>query len=104
MAERSLPCGLTPRPFTVDEAADLLACSAANVRNLCRRGRLRHFRVGGLEKGPIRIPSDALGEFVRCASSGSGTDGTPMNEPQPELSAQAWGPRIVRLQNDGSET
>jgi excisionase family DNA binding protein len=92
------------RPHTTKSAAMLLACSEAHVRKLCRDGKLRHFRLGGDERGPIRIPVAALGEFEKCASSGSVTDGMPMNEPMPEREEPAWGPRIVRLQNDGSET
>jgi hypothetical protein len=39
------------------------------VRNLCRAGKLRHFRVGCTERGPIRIRAEAMREFERCASA-----------------------------------
>ena len=92
------------RPYTAAQAGEFLACSPSHVRKLCREGKLRHFRLGGDERGPIRITPDALGEFVRCASSGSAADGTPTNEPPPEPDDTALAPRIVRLRNVLSET
>ena len=92
------------RPFTAKTAAEHLACSTSHVRRLCREGKLRHFRLGGDERGPIRITPDALGEFVRCASSGSAADGMPMSEPLPEPDDTALAPRIVRLRNVLSKT
>jgi excisionase family DNA binding protein len=91
------------RPFTIETAAEYLACSQRNVRNLCRAGKLRHFRVGCSEgdKGPIRIPASAMREYVeRCGSSCFEESGTPTNESTEEQSEQAWGPRLVRSQND----
>ncbi len=80
------------RPFTVASAADHPACSQANVRNLCRSGRLRHFRVGCSERGPIRVPTDAMREFERCASAPP-----PASELATDRSERAWQSRLVRL-------
>jgi excisionase family DNA binding protein len=41
-------------------AAAFLGCSHAHIRNLCRDGKLRHFRLGRL----IRIPAAAMGELA----------------------------------------
>jgi len=48
------------RPPTVVMAAHFLGCSPAHIRNLCRDGKLRHFRLGRL----IRITAAAMGEFA----------------------------------------
>jgi excisionase family DNA binding protein len=54
------------RPYTTKTAAEYLGASPAHVRNLCARGKLRYFRLGGDVRGPIRIPADALEEFERA--------------------------------------
>jgi excisionase family DNA binding protein len=54
---------MSEQPYTVASAAVHLKCSHANVRNLCHRGMLRFYRVGGLPNGPIRIPYDAMEGF-----------------------------------------
>ena len=43
---------LPPPPLTPESLAARWACSPAHVRALCRRGRLRHFRIG---RGLYRI-------------------------------------------------
>jgi excisionase family DNA binding protein len=91
----------THRPFTTETAAEFLCCSPAHVRNLCARGKLRHFRLGGDARGPIRIPAAALEEFEQCASSCFEEPGQPTSALTASLSEQAWGQRIVRLQNAG---
>jgi hypothetical protein len=80
------------RPYTVEAAAAHLACSPANIRNLCRTGKLRHFRVGCTERGPIRIPADAMAEFERCASAPQ-----PAVEPAADQAERVWGARLARL-------
>jgi len=45
------------RPYTTKTAAEYLGASPAHARNLCARGKLRHFRLGGDARGPIRIPA-----------------------------------------------
>jgi hypothetical protein len=87
------------RPFTVQSAAEHLDCSEANVRNLCRAGKLRHFRIGCSEKdkGPIRIPASAMREYVeRCASPGS-EEPSPPETTADEAGERHWGARLVRL-------
>ena len=91
---------MTERPFTVASAAKHLDCSAAHIRKLCTRGILRHFRLGGDAKGPIRIPASAMEEF-ECGSSISGEGGTPTSVGTGNRDVSAWGRRIVRLRNDG---
>jgi excisionase family DNA binding protein len=89
------------RPYTTQTAAEYLGASPAHVRNLCARGKLRHFRLGGDAHGPIRIPADALEEFERCASSCFAESGMPTNALTDSQSEQAWAQRIVRLQPAG---
>jgi len=89
------------RPYTTKTAAEYLGASPAHVRNLCARGKLRHFRLGDDDRGPIRIPAAALEEFERCASSCSAEPGQPTNELTDSQNEQAWAPRIVRLQHAG---
>src|SRR5262249_1942681 len=97
----SCPTMSDRRPFTTETAAKYLGCSPAHVRNLCARGKLRHFRLGGDARGPIRIRADALEEFERCASSCSVVSGAPMSASPDGRGEQAWGRRIVRLQPAG---
>jgi excisionase family DNA binding protein len=50
----------------VGEAALRLEVSPALVYSLVAAGKLRHYRVG-LGRGRIRIPEDAIGEYLaRC--------------------------------------
>jgi excisionase family DNA binding protein len=105
MVERLPPLNLTTmserRPYTTKTAAEYLGASPAHVRNLCARGKLRHFRLGGDANGPIRIPADALEEFERCASSCSVANGMHTNASMANRNERAWGQRIVRLQPAG---
>jgi excisionase family DNA binding protein len=50
--------------FTVKETATRLSVSEQLVYALCASRRLRHVRVG-LGRGTIRIPEDAVDEFLR---------------------------------------
>ncbi|WP_416376432.1 helix-turn-helix domain-containing protein [Thalassovita sp.] len=61
---------MTSRPFTPETLADTWGCSAETVRNLCRSGTLKHFRLGRL----YRIPANAVEEYEcqTSASDGSG--------------------------------
>jgi len=55
--------------------AETWCCSERHIRNLVAAGQLRAFRLGGKL---LRIPSDAVEEFIACqntASDGS-TDGS----------------------------
>jgi hypothetical protein len=92
------------RPFTVKSAAEHLECSEANVRNLCRAGKLGHFRVGCSQhdKGPIRIPASAMREYIeRCSCAFTADSSALTSASEDEPSEPAWGPRIVRLRSDG---
>lgn len=55
---------VSEKPLTVQEAADHLGVSASLVYALCSKGRLRHARHG-LGRGTIRIPPEALEEYLR---------------------------------------
>ena len=52
--------------YSVKQAAALLSGSVALVYQLCARGALRHTRIGapGL-RGRIRIPQDAIEEYLK---------------------------------------
>ncbi|MFD1341448.1 helix-turn-helix domain-containing protein [Litorisediminicola beolgyonensis] len=50
---------MTRPPHTPDSLADRWACSSETVRQLCRSGQLKHFRVGRM----IRISAEAVDEF-----------------------------------------
>jgi excisionase family DNA binding protein len=50
--------------FTVKETAAKIGVSGQLVYALCTSRRLRHVRVG-LGRGTIRIPEDAVDEFLR---------------------------------------
>ncbi|WP_413777641.1 helix-turn-helix domain-containing protein [Thalassovita sp.] len=54
------------RPFTPETLAAAWGCSAETVRNLCRSGTLKHFRLGRL----YRIPANAVEEY-ECQTSAS---------------------------------
>ncbi len=92
------------RPFSVKTAAEFLGCSEKNVRNLCRAGKLRHFRVGCTASGPIRISVSAMAEYVeqrgeQCELSYSAESSTPTSVSTANRSEQVWARRIVRLQS-----
>jgi excisionase family DNA binding protein len=61
--------------YTPASLAREWACSERHIRNLVAAGQLRGFRLGGKL---LRIPQDAVQEFIACqntASDGS-TDGS----------------------------
>jgi excisionase family DNA binding protein len=88
--------------LSVKQAAEKLACSQDTVRNLCKAGLLRgSWRVGVGAKAYFRIPVAAIEGYQRCGGSfGTGGDGQPTSESTDDHDAPAWGPRLVRLQND----
>jgi excisionase family DNA binding protein len=49
----------------VKEAARILDVSPSLVYALVAEGRLRHYRIGK-GRGAIRIPDEAIAEFLRC--------------------------------------
>lgn len=82
------------KPYSPATLADRWGCSAETVRQMCRRGDLRWFPVGGKL---IRIPASEV-ERVECqntASSGTGASGAlPTDIPAVEL-------RLARMIGDG---
>ena len=61
--------------YTPAMLAEAWCCSERHIRNLVAAGELRAFRLGGKL---LRIPQDAVQEFIACqntASDGS-TDGS----------------------------
>jgi excisionase family DNA binding protein len=64
-----------PRVFTPAALAKTWCCSERHIRNLVAAGQLRGFRLGGKL---LRIPSDAVEEFIACQNTASGgsTDGS----------------------------
>ena len=54
----------TPSLLTADEAAKLLDLSRSKVYELCRERHLTHHRYGDGKKAPIRIPRDAIDDFL----------------------------------------
>ena len=55
--------------LTVREASLRLGVSAATVYGLCAACRLRHSRVG-MGRGKIRIPEDAVDEYLKAREVG----------------------------------
>ncbi|MGR1583314.1 helix-turn-helix domain-containing protein [Thalassobius sp. S69A] len=58
------------RPFTPETLAATWGCSAETVRNLCRSGTLKHFRLGRL----YRIPANAVEEYECQTSASDGSE------------------------------
>jgi excisionase family DNA binding protein len=55
----------------VKEVAERLGISEASVYQLCATRRLRHLRIG-IRRGVIRIPAEALDEFIgKCSVADS---------------------------------
>lgn len=54
--------------FRVQEAAQKLEVSGRTVYELCATNRLRHLRIG-VRRGTIRIPEDAIQEYLASAAS-----------------------------------
>lgn len=57
--------------FDVREVAVALGVSVQTVYLLCAKKRLRHIRVG-VGRGTIRVPADALQEYINGATVGPG--------------------------------
>ena len=64
---------MSARPYTCEEVADLWGCSDNHVRNLIKRGELKAFRIG---RRLIRIPADAVEDYVQCQLNGPSVDST----------------------------
>lgn len=59
---------LTPL-LTVQDVADKLGVSTASVRRYIRNGDLAAVRLGGRAGASVRVPADALDEFVTDVSA-----------------------------------
>jgi len=57
-----------PRVYTPAALAREWLCSERHIRNLVAAGQLRGFRLGGKL---LRIPSDAVEEFIACRNTAS---------------------------------
>ncbi|HEY4313202.1 MAG TPA: helix-turn-helix domain-containing protein [Pirellulales bacterium] len=55
-----------PALLTVAQAAKLLNMSRPGIYGLCYRAGLRHYRLGGMDKGMIRIAKDDLAALVKA--------------------------------------
>jgi excisionase family DNA binding protein len=56
---------MTARPLTVAEAAETTRLSKSLLYELCRLGKLKHYRVGARGKGRILIAPDDLDTLMR---------------------------------------
>lgn len=89
------------RPYTPERLAERWECSAATIRNLCRDGKLAHFKVGKEYRIPLRIVEgiEACGE-TRCELSDTGAPSTSPGESGDRPGARPFVPRIVGQPNE----
>ena len=59
------------RPFSPESLADRWECSAESIRQQCRQGRIKHFRLGRL----YRIPAQIVEDIEKCQTSQSDVSG-----------------------------
>ncbi|GIW88299.1 MAG: hypothetical protein KatS3mg108_2623 [Isosphaeraceae bacterium] len=72
--------------LTVAQAAERLNARPGLVRRLLAAGLLRHCRIG-LGRGVIRIPEDALEEYIRAVTvDASSSDGKATPAPRRRVS------------------
>lgn len=88
------------RPFTPDSLAARWDCSPATIRNLCRDGKLAHFKVGKEYRIPLRIVEgvETCGEMISGSNSTEGLT-TPSGEKAEKPGAGRFVPKIVSLPN-----
>jgi excisionase family DNA binding protein len=72
---RAAQCNMGIAMLTVKDAAQRLAVSEQLIYALCAKQQLRHVRVG-LGRGTIRIPEDAIEEYVNARTVEAGTAST----------------------------
>jgi excisionase family DNA binding protein len=90
--------------LTPEQAAAQLQVKAPQVIRLCRSGRLRSVKIGR----DIRIPPEAITEFLACGSRSTGASGAPSGPtptqglPSAEAFQRATGalPNSVSLTSD----
>jgi hypothetical protein len=90
------------RAFNPYQLAERWECSPAHVRNLCRRGDLRHFRIGK----EYRIPVEIVEGIEACEEKTSGSSsteeaGTQSGETADRPSGARFVPKIVAKLNRG---
>ena len=88
----NVPDMTQPFLLTADEAARLLNLSRSKVYKLCDERDLAHYRLGEGDKPPIRIPLDAIDEFLARAR---------VEEAHPRDRSKPL--KHIRLNNPGSE-
>lgn len=71
---------LANRPLVPADVAQRWGCSERHVRNLVKRGALRHFYVGGRL---LRIPADAVEEYEQCQAMTTASGGSMENGSSP---------------------
>lgn len=67
--------------LTVAQAAEKLGVKPGLIRQLLVAGHLRHLRVG-MGRGVIRIPEDALEEYIRSVTVDAHVGTMPSPTPQ----------------------
>jgi excisionase family DNA binding protein len=82
---------MSARPFSPETLADRWGCSSDTIRNMCRRGDLRAFRLGRL----IRIPAQEVERF-ECQNTESLS--TEINSASPTMTRaeDAFASRLAR--------
>lgn len=70
--------------LTVKQAAERLGISPALTYSLVAGRKLRFCRVGN-GRGRIRIPEDAIGEYLARCTFEAGEDSQPVSAPTPKL-------------------
>lgn len=70
--------------LTVKQAAERLGISQALTYSLVAGRKLRFCRVGN-GRGRIRIPDDAIGEYLARCTFEAGEDRKPTSAPAPKL-------------------
>lgn len=69
--------------LSVSEVAARLGVSPSAVYRLCDAGLIRHHRVG-LNRGKIRVPEDAVTDYLRsCEVTSANSPSASVRKPQP---------------------
>lgn len=90
------------KPFTPESLAERWDCSAANIRLLCKQGKIEHFRIGT----KYRIRADVV-ERIECGnpdSQGTGGDSPSSSTNTAQPNERPWVPRTRRKPSGGSGT
>ncbi len=71
--------------MTVAEAAAALECSPKTIYAMCRKGRLRSYRVGA-GKGHLRITECAIRDYLASPPTEAAEERKPARRPAPKPS------------------